>query len=183
MNGGREAEFGGVRHAKGVGGVVGLHDGKDGAKNLFGGEGVAFLDVGEDGGFDEVALVVSAAGETVAAAEGFAVFLAGDGDVLEVGFELTFVDGGADVDAGFHAVADFQLFGAFDEGGDEFVVDGGFDDGAAGGRALLAGGEEGRIDDVFDGGIEVAVGEDGTLPGGPAGFEAPPGRLPTQVQA
>ena len=119
-----------------------LHDGEDGAEHLFLGQGVAFLDVGEDGRFDEVTFVVSAAGEAVAAAEGFAVFFA------------------ADVEARLHAVAYLELFGALDEGGDEFIVDGGFDDGAAGGRALLAGGEEGRVDDVFDGGVEVAVGED-----------------------
>jgi hypothetical protein len=71
-----------------------LHDGEDGAEHLFLGQGVAFLDVGEDGRFDEVTFVVSAAGEAVAAAEGFAVFFAGDGDVFEAGFELAFVDDG-----------------------------------------------------------------------------------------
>jgi hypothetical protein len=133
LDGGRKAgPFGDVGQAEGVGGV----------EDFFRGQGVAFLQVGEDGRFDEVALVVSPAGEAVAAAEGFAVFFA------------------ADVEARLHAVAYLELFGALDEGGDEFIVDGGFDDGAAGGRALLAGGEEGRVDDVFDGGVEVAVGED-----------------------
>ena len=65
-------------------------------------------------------------------------------------FELALIDRRADVDARLHAVADFELLGALDQRVHELVVDAVFDNGAAGGGALLAGGEEGGVDDVLD---------------------------------
>ena len=60
---------------------------------------------------------------------------------------------------GLHAVADLQFPRALHHGRDEPIVDRVFHDGAAGGGALLAGGEEGGVDHVLDGRVEVGVGQ------------------------
>src|ERR1035441_9260211 len=121
---------------------------------------MAFFDAGEDRGLDEVAVRERAFGETPAAAQWLAALLAADLDVAQVGFHLPLVDARADVDAGLHAVANFELLRALDHGGDEAIVDGVLDNGAAGGGAFLAGGKERGVDHVFHGGSEVRVGQD-----------------------
>ena len=76
------------------------------------------------------------------------------------------VDRGADVNALLHAIADLELPGTLHQRGHETIVDGLLDDHAAGGGALLPGGEEGGVDTLLDGGVEVGVGENdgGVLP-------------------
>ena len=61
VDGGREAVGGGVADADGVGFGLELGDGADGAEDFFLHDLHVFRDAGEDGRFDEVALVAVAA--------------------------------------------------------------------------------------------------------------------------
>ena len=142
--------------AHGVVEILGGHDCQHRSEDLLLGDAHLLVDIGEDGRLDEVALVVGAARQPIAADLRLAAFFAADVDVLEVGLELALINGRTDVDARLHAVADLQLLRALNQRLDELVVDRVLDDGAAGRRALLSGREERRVDGVFDGGVEVA---------------------------
>src|SRR5262249_21175434 len=86
--------------------------------------------------------------------------LLADLDVLQIGFELRLIDSRTDIDARLAAVADFEFRGALDQRLHEAVVDRILDDGAARGRALLAGREERAVHRLSDRRFEIGVGED-----------------------
>src|SRR5450759_1933596 len=160
LDGGRQPERDGVGDAQGVFETRGAQDGEHGSEDLLARDGVRLGDAGEDGGLDEVAVGQRAFGEAPASAGGLSAFLAADLDVAQDGLHLGLIDAGTDVDTRLHAVADLELAGALHHGGDELIVDGVFHDGAAGGGAFLAGGEEGGVDYVLDGGVKIGVGQD-----------------------
>ena len=64
---------------------------------------------------------------------------------------LGLIEQHSDVHVAFEAIADFERFGAFDEGGDEAVVDAGLNVDAVGGDTGLAGVAELGEERAFDG--------------------------------
>src|ERR1035438_1104869 len=123
---GRQAEGNGVRDAHGVLEIGGAQDGEHGSEDLLARDGVGLINVGEDGGLDEVAVGQAAFGKPAASAGRLTAFLAADLDIAQHSLHLGLIDAGADVDAGLHAVADLELAGALHYGGDELIVNGVF---------------------------------------------------------
>src|SRR5690348_443749 len=150
VNGAGEAEADGICGIESFVEILHANDAEDRAEDFFLRDAALRGDMVKDCGRDEIALVVRASGEAMAAEKKFS-FLFADLDVLQNRVHLLFVHGWAHFDAGIEAVADGELLGAVNQLCDEGVRDFFFDDDAAGGRAALARGCEGAEEDGFNG--------------------------------
>ena len=157
QNGRGEAEANFIGEANGIIVIVGADEREDRSEDFFLRDGGVGRNVAEDGWLNEVAFRERSFGEAIAAGEKIAAFALTFFDIAENGFELRFIGARAHVDAGLGAGADFKRGGFFDQLRDERVVDGRFDDGAAGGGALLAGGGEGCVHYGVHGVIEIGI--------------------------
>ena len=115
--------------------------------------------IGEDGWRREVAARVRAVRQPATATLQPRPFLLADADVLEHRLQLALVDRGANVDAGFEAVADLQGLRALDQRARELVDDRLFHDEARRGGAALARGKERGVDHGVHGIGDVSVAE------------------------
>src|SRR5256885_16909257 len=113
-------------------------NGKNGAEDFVLSDGGIGGDVVEDRGSDEMAAIVDCAGQTLTAEQELRFFLA-DFNIMQIGFQLRVIDGGAHVDSRLESVAGAKLGSAFDEQCDETVRNGFLDDDAAGRGAALPG--------------------------------------------
>ena len=160
-DGGCQAVLGGVSEGEGFFfGVEGL-DGDDGAKNflLVGSAGLG--EVGNDGGGDKKAVVVGGVElHAVAAAEDFAAFFLGEGDVGEDFVEVGFAHDGAYLGGVLGGVAHAEGADALGEGLEEAGVQGALHKYAAAAEANLALVGEGGTHGGAQHFVEVAVRED-----------------------
>src|ERR1700687_3391633 len=104
----------------------------------------------------EIAVIVHSAAEALTTEQESALFLA-DFDVMQIGFQLRFVDGRAHIDYGFEAVARAKLGSTLDEKLHEFVGNGFFNDNAAGSGAALARGGKGTEHSGLHGKRQIGV--------------------------
>ena len=159
-DGRRKSKLDAIGEAHGVVKIVRDHQGQHGSEDFLLGDAHFGRDAGKDGRLDEVAFVVGAAGEAVAAAEQLGAFLLRDLNILQVSLELVRVHRRADVDAGLEPVAHFQSAGLGNELLNQRLVDGLLDDGATASGALLAGRKERAIHQDVRGVVEVRILED-----------------------
>src|SRR5690242_20103754 len=130
--------------------VFGSDEGQHGAEDLFLCDAGLRIHVGDNGGLDEVTFV----GQPVAfAAYNDAALLFADLNVFTDLFERTTARNRAGEVADVFDIADGQLFGAFGDFAEHFVVDRIHHDRARAGRTLLARKAEGRHDDAFGRGV------------------------------
>src|SRR5690348_14564718 len=164
VNGAGEAEADGICGIESFVETLHANDAENRAEDFFLSDAAVRGDMVKDCGPDEIALVVRASGETMAAEEKLP-FLFADLDVPQHSVHLLFVHGRAHFDAGIEAIADCELLGAINQLRDEGVRDFFFDDNSAGGGAALAGGCEGAEENGFDREWQIGVGEndDGIL--------------------
>src|SRR5882762_170977 len=112
----------------------------------------------EDRRWNEIAAVVGAAAQTLAAQQQLPFFLA-DVDVVQIGLLLRFVNGWAHVDSGLEPVPRSKLGGALYQELHKFVGDRFFNDDTAGCGAALASGGKRAEDRGLNREREIGVGE------------------------
>src|ERR1700681_2296066 len=132
-------------------------DGHDRSENFLLRDAHLGVDIDKYGRLHEVAMLVFALVEAVAAAFHLRTFGFANFYVVEVGLELGFVDGRAHLGTLIQAVANFQTLSAIHVALHEFGVHDFLHDDAAGGGAALAGGPEAAPEAAFDGKVEVGV--------------------------
>ena len=128
----------------------------DGAEDFFLGDLHVVLNVGEDGGRDEIASVTDA----IASADKLCAFLAAGIDVAHDLVELGLIDLRTLLRLGIEGIADGAIAGAGSALCDEFVVDLFFHEDSRSGAAALAVIEEEAEVRAFHGFVNVHVGED-----------------------
>jgi hypothetical protein len=143
----RQAEWAVIHVFDGGNGGGDGHDGDDGPESLVAHDGHGVVDVGEEGGFDVVAML----GEVVKGwvCWGFVLCAGGYGvgDLREDRFFGALGDDGADLGGFVHGVADLVFREDVFTRGDEGVVDVGVDVDALDGAAGLPRVEDGAVDD------------------------------------
>ena len=128
------------------------------------------IDIVKDGRFDEIAFAEMF--RLFAAQNQPCAFVLSNLDVVEIGFPLFLIDGGAHIDRFIQTRPDFNFFCGFDETLDERVLHLGMSDHARCRRAALPGGAESAAVNGHRGFVEVGVrhDDDGVLAAHLAGY-------------
>ncbi len=116
----RESVLNIVGDADGVLETFAGNDGNHRAENLLLRDAHLRINIDEYRWLDEPSVLEVALSQAIAAAFNFCAFGASDFDVVEIAIHLGLVDGRTHLAGLVQAVADFQLFGAFDVAVDEF---------------------------------------------------------------
>ncbi len=160
VDGGGEAELDVVGDGDGAVEVGGFHQAKDGSEDFLAGDAHVWGDAGEEGGFEETAVVEAWAGEAFSAGGECGAFGLADLHIGEDALELGVAADGAHGGGGVGAVADLDFGDAVEEQAEELLCGGALDNDAACGGAPLAGAGVGGGGGAVGGGLEIGVGED-----------------------
>src|SRR4029077_4733945 len=153
----RQAVFDVIGDRDGIFEIVAGDDRNHGPENLFLRNAHLGIDLGENSGLEEPAVLIFTLVEPVAASYKFRAFGFPDLDVVQVSVELVLVHRRTHLDGLVETIADLDFLRARDEVIDELVVNAFLNDDAAGRGAALSGGAESAPESALDSEFEVSV--------------------------